>query len=81
MSRRLGPADKHDATSAQRHPQQNMHEATRNAQKRERAAGNADDPSSGVFRNLRDISVSPCQTIKWSWGETFTFQMPEISSP
>lgn len=56
--------------SAQRHAQQKAHETHRNNQNEKKAASKADDPNSGVFENLRDISVSPCKTTRWSRGES-----------
>ena len=56
-------------SGAQRHAQQKTHETHRNNQNEKRVAGEADDPNSGVFENLRDISVSPFKTIRWSRGE------------
>jgi len=56
-------------SSAQRHAQQKLHETTRNNPKQKKAAGGADDLSSGVCKDLRNISISSCQIRKWSRGE------------
>ena len=53
---------------AQRHAQQKTREAAGKERKQKKAAGDADDLHSGVFENLRDISVSPSRTHKWSRG-------------
>jgi integrase len=54
---------------AQRQAQQKTQEATGKERKQKKAAGDADDLNSGVFENLRDISVSPLKTSRWSRGE------------
>ncbi len=59
-----------EGSSAQRHAQQKLHDASRNDAKQKKAAGEADDLSSGVCKDLQDISISPCRTIRWSRGES-----------
>lgn len=59
-----------DANSAHRHAQQKAHESTRKAEKQKKAAGSADDLSSGDEKDLRDIPISPCQIRRWSRGES-----------
>ncbi len=66
---RAAKASAQAAVSAQRQAQQKAHETGGNDQNEKRAAGVADDPNSGVFENLRNISISPCQTRRWSRGE------------
>ena len=61
-----------DHNSAQRHAQQNMQESTRKVENQKKAAGSADDLSSGDDKDLRDISISPCQIRRWSRGESNT---------
>ena len=59
-----------DDHSAQRHAQQKAHESTRKVEKQKKAAGDADDLSSGDDKDLQDISISPCQIDRWSRGES-----------
>ena len=47
-----------------------MSEKGRTEQKQKKVAGNADDLSSGTCKDLRDISISPCQIRRWSRGES-----------
>lgn len=49
--------------------QQKVHETAGNSQKEKRVTDNVSNPSSGSFKDLRDISVSPCKASKWSRGE------------
>ena len=60
----------YDASSAQRHAQQKLHETARIDQKEKKAAGETDGLSSGDCKSLRDNSISPCKTIRWSRGES-----------
>lgn len=56
--------------SAQRQAQQKLHESPRKDQKQKKATGNTGDLSSGDDKDLRDISISPCQIKRWSRGES-----------
>ncbi len=60
----------HNENSAQRHAQQNMHESTRSGEKQKKTASEAGGLSSSADKNLRDISISPCQIRRWSRGES-----------
>lgn len=44
--------------SVQRHAQRQLHQATRNDPKQNKAAADADDLNCGVFKNLRCVYVS-----------------------
>ncbi len=64
-------ADHHPpASRAQRQAQQNMSARAGNAQKQKKPAEGVDGLSSGVCRDLQDISTSPCPTSRWSRGDS-----------
>ena len=66
--------------SAQRDAQQKLHEVSRNVSKQKKAAGEANDLSSGNDKELRDISERPYQTNQWSRGESNP-RADTVSSP